>query len=134
MLVPCEEPKTYVDALAETVERLERGLWELACEGRHDAIAATLDPDFMGPHPTGLTWTRADALAAMPGLVIDVYALSAIRVIPVDVTSALMTYRLTLVGARDGQSLHQRFWCASLWSRRRGRWLNLYYQETAAEL
>ena len=134
MLVRCEEPVITVDALAEMVEKLERGLWELACEGRHDVIASMLDPDFLGPAPTGVTWTRADALAAMPGLVIDVYALSAIRVIPVDVTSALMTYRLTLVGARDGQPLHQRFWCASLWSQRSGRWRNLYYQETAVEL
>ena len=133
MLMQREEPAAWADGLAETVETLERGLWELACEGRHDAIAAKLDPDFMGPHPTGVTWTRADALAALPGLVIDVYALSAIRVIPVDVTSALMTYRLTLVGACDEKPLHQRFWCASLWSRRSGRWLNLYYQETACE-
>ena len=130
MLVQREGPVIEVDCLAETVEQLERSVWELACEGRHDDIAAMLDPDFLGPHPTGLTWTRADALAAMPGLVIDVYALSAIRVIPVDFTSALMTYRLTLVGACEGQPLYQSFWCASLWSTRNGRWLNLYYQET----
>ena len=131
MLALSEGQVVEVDGLARTVERLERDLWELACDGRHEAIAAKLDPDFLGPHPTGLKWTRADALAALPGLVIDVYALSAIRVIPVDVYSALMTYRLTLVGAFEEEPLHQRLWCASLWSRRSGEWLNLYYQETS---
>ena len=107
---------------------LETAVWQALVDGDAEADRDLLAEDFVGLYPTGFA-TRADHVSALvDGPSVRSFELSDARMLVVSDHAALLLYRATYERAAGREA--EAMYVSSLWSRRAGRWVNVFSQDT----
>lgn len=130
-------PISVPDAVAGTTgQRLideERASWGLAIKRDAAAYKAFHASDFFTVTGTGVADRISSEASAMDSHVrFDRCELSGFNVHFVADNAALVTYRVKATGLDHGKAFQLESYASSLWMKRSGEWLNVFYQATAA--
>jgi hypothetical protein len=107
---------------------MEARVWEALRTGDAAADVALLSPDFLGVYPSGFA-TRSDhAGELVDGPTVSEYSIHDARLLVVAEGHVMLSYRAMSRRAPDAEPEAQ--YISSLWSRREGRWLNVFSQDT----
>jgi hypothetical protein len=121
------------DAIGQHLMSAERASWELAIKRDAAAYKAFHAPDFFTVTGTGVMRRAPSEASAMDSQVrFDQCALSGFEVHFLAKNAALVTYHVNASGLDHGKSFHLDSYASSLWLKRDGRWLNVFYQATPA--
>jgi hypothetical protein len=111
----------------------ERASWNLAIQRNADAYRAFHATDFITVTGSGVVGRAASEASAMDAQVrFDQCALSGFEVRFVAQDAALVTYRVKAAGLDHGKAFRLDGYASSLWMKRNGGWLNVFYQATPA--
>jgi hypothetical protein len=58
--------------------------------------------------------------------------ISDIHTMWIDPNAAVVTYKWTGSGTYQGQPLPSPVWCSTVWSKRNGKWMAVFHQESPA--
>lgn len=109
---------------------LESAVWEALRLGDAEADRELLAPEFVGVYPSGFA-NRDDHVAQLAaGPTVAEYDLHDARLLALGDDHAVLSYRA--VSRRRTASEPETQYISSLWSRRGGRWLNVFSQDTPA--
>jgi hypothetical protein len=132
----CEATPTVASATVHgtTVQRLitkERASWDLAIKRDAGAYKAFHAPDFFTVTGTGVVNRAPSEASAMdPNVRFNQCKLSGFDVHFVAENAALITYRVKAAGFDHGKAFQLDSHASSLWMKRDGKWLNVFYQAT----
>jgi hypothetical protein len=121
------------NATAQHLMDEERASWDLAIARNAAAYRAFHAPDFFTLTETGVVQRAASEASAMDAQVrFDRCTLSAFDVHVVADDAMLVTYRVEAAGLNRGKVFRLDSYASSLWTKRDGKWLNVFYQATPA--
>lgn len=121
------------DRVAQRLIAEERASWDLAIRRNASAYRAFHAPDFVTVTGHGAVGKAASEESAMDAQVrFDRCALSGFDVRFVAPDAALVTYHVTAAGLDHGNAFRLDSYASSLWTKRKGAWLNVFYQATPA--
>ncbi|GFZ96731.1 nuclear transport factor 2 family protein [Dyella caseinilytica] len=128
---PTSAPDAVNDTTGQRLIVEERASWNLAIKRNAAAYRALHAPDFFTVDATGVV-DRADSEAsAMDSNVrFDQCKLSGFDVHFVAEAAALVTYHVKAAGLDHGKAFQLDSYVSSLWMKRDGKWLNVFYQAT----
>jgi hypothetical protein len=121
------------DAIGQQLIANEKASWDLAI--RHEAAAykALHAPDFMTVTGSGVVDKANSETSAMdPNVHFDQCDLSGFDIRYVAGNAALLTYHVKATGLDHGKPFQLESYASSLWMKRDGKWLNVFYQATPA--
>lgn len=120
-------------AVAQRLIAEERASWDLAIQRNAGAYRAFHAPDFITVGGSGVAGKAASEASAMDAQVrFDQCALSEFDVRFVAQNAALLTYHVEAAGLDHGKAFRLDSYASSLWMKRNGAWLNVFYQATPA--
>lgn len=120
-------------AVAQRLVAEERASWNLAIQRNAGAYRAFHAADFITVTGGGVVGKAASEASAMDAQVrFDRCALSGFDVRLVAPNAALVTYRVQAAGLDHGKAFRLDGYASSLWMKRNGAWLNVFYQATPA--
>jgi hypothetical protein len=129
-------PAVAVAANDSTAQRLiakERASWNLAIQRNAGAYRALHATDFITVTGGGVVGRAASEASAMDAQVrFDQCALSGFEVRFVAQNAALVTYRVKAAGLDHGKAFRLDSYASSLWMKRNGGWVNVFYQAAPA--
>jgi hypothetical protein len=73
-------------------------------------------------------------LADVTGTEVKDYALSDFKVVMLNESAAVVVYRAKVHAAVGGREIRSEVAVTSAWARRGGKWLNVFYRESAVEV
>jgi hypothetical protein len=113
----------------------ERETWELYRARDVAGLAAITAEDFRDIYPDGTLVTKAAYLADVPTVDVESYTLDRFHVIRVTETCVVLAYEARAKGRtpRAGE-IESEVAVTSLWARRDGRWVNVFYRENVLAL
>ncbi|MEY2496993.1 MAG: hypothetical protein QOD12_549 [Verrucomicrobiota bacterium] len=119
-------------ALKENLITLEKQSWEAWKNRNAEFFKEFLSDDHVEVGFYG-TADKKDVLAtvATPACVVQSYSLDPIKVTLLDASTALLTYYAAQDTSCHDKPLPSPVWFSSLYLKRRDRWLNVFYQQTA---
>jgi hypothetical protein len=119
--------------LKETLFALEKEGWEIIKKKDAAALKAYLSDDFQAIFVDGARVTKADFLKMLPDFNLVDYQLEADTELVVPTKDVgILLYRMTFtLGIKDAKPEKHTVYAASSYVLRDGKWLNVYYQETA---
>lgn len=119
--------------LHELVE-LESKVWDALRRGDAATDARLLAEDFLGVYPSGFA-DRSDHAAQLEnGPTVADFELHDARLMVLSETDVLLAYRAEWHRLRNGtRGDHETMYVSSLWSRRAGRWVNVFSQDSPAQ-
>lgn len=121
------------DAVAQRLIAEERASWNLAIQRNAGAYQAFHASDFITLTGSGVVGRVASENSAMDAQVrFDQCTLSEFEVRFVAPNAALVTYRVAAAGLDHGKAFRLDSYASSLWMKRKGAWLNVFYQATPA--
>ncbi|MEO7369224.1 MAG: nuclear transport factor 2 family protein [Ilumatobacteraceae bacterium] len=108
---------------------LEKQVWEALRRGDAAEDTRLLSEDFLGVYPSGFSDRSGHAAQLSNGPTVVDYGLSEARLLVVSDNDVMLAYRADWhgVGADDGPP--ESMYVSSLWSRRAGRWVNVFSQD-----
>jgi len=113
----------------------ERMSWELAIKRDATPYKALHAPDFFTVSQNGVTDRALSEASALDANVrFKQCSLSEFGVRVVAENAAIITYRVKAAGLDQGKAFQLDSYASSLWIKREGKWLNLFYQATPATL
>ena len=120
-------------AVAQRLVAQERASWNLAIQRNASAYVAFHAPDFITVTGDGVVGKAASEASAMDAQVrFDQCALSGFDVRFVAQNAVLVTYQVKAVGLDHDKAFRLDSYASSLWMKRNGAWLNVFYQATPA--
>lgn len=109
----------------------EQSSWDLAVKKEAAAYKALHAQDFITVSADGvMNRGRSEASALDAGVSFDHYALSGLHVTWMHKSVALITYRVVVSGTDHGKKFDADAYASSIWVKRQGQWLNVFYQAT----
>lgn len=126
-------PPASKDAIGEQLIAREKSSWDLAI--KHDAVAykALHASDFITVTDHGVVDKVSSEASAMdPNARFDQCDLSQFDVRFLADDTALVTYHVKAAGLDHGKAFQLESYASSLWMKRHGAWLNVFYQATPA--
>jgi ketosteroid isomerase-like protein len=75
--------------------------------------------------------SKAQVVKNVAGFTITDYAMEDIHFVPIDAGTGLVAYKLTEKGNSHGHEFTAQVYVSSVWTKRGGKWLCLFSQETA---
>jgi hypothetical protein len=131
--IPALSPVASNSAIAQHLMANERASWNLAIKRDATPYKALHAPDYFTLTPTGeMDRAQSEAFAMDAGVRFDECDLSAFVVHVVAKDAILLTYRVKAAGLDHGKAFRLDSYASSLWMRRQGEWLNVFYQATPA--
>jgi hypothetical protein len=119
------------DAIGQRLITNERMSWELAIKGEAASYKAFHASDFFTVSGTGVTNRALSETSAMdPNVHFDQCDLSGFDARFVAENAVLITYRVKAAGLDHGKAFQLDSYASSLWMKRNGKWLNVFYQST----
>lgn len=112
----------------ETLIDLERSVWDALQRGDASADSALLAADFLGVYPTGFAERGDHSGQLNNGPTIADYEIHSARSMHLSADHALLAYKAEY--RRPGTAQIESMYVSSLWSRRAGRWVNVFSQDT----
>lgn len=126
-------PDALNDAIGQRLIAEERASWDLAIKRNAAGYQAFHAPDFFTVSGTGVVDRISSEASAMDSNVrFDQCELSGFNVHFVADNAALVTYHVKATGLDHGKAFRLESYASSLWMKRNGKWLNVFYQATAA--
>lgn len=120
-------------SLEEMITMMERRAWEAVKARDAKAFSDLFAADGTMADSDGIITRDAFLNKTLPELVITDYALSNIKVMMIDKDAALITYTAASKGTFKGQAFPDTpSFTSSVWSKRNGKWVAVYHQETMA--
>jgi uncharacterized protein (TIGR02246 family) len=120
-------------SLEETISMMERRAWEAVKARDAKTFSNLFAADGTMADSDGVMTRDAFLNKTLPDLVITDYTLSDIKVMMIDKDSALITYTAMAKGTFKGQAVPDApSYTSSIWTKRNGKWLAVYHQETMA--
>jgi len=130
---PAPAPTAENGTIGQRLIAEERASWDLAIKRDAAAYKAFHAQDFFTVSGTGVVDRASSEASAMdPHVRFDQCELSGFDVHFVAPDAALVTYRVKAAGLDHGKAFQLDSYASSLWMKRNGRWLNVFYQATAA--
>jgi len=121
--------------VAQRLVAEERASWNLAIQRNAGAYRAFHAPDFITVTGGGVVGKAASEASAMDAQVrFDRCTLSGFDVRFAARNAALVTYHVTAAGLDHGKAFRLDAYASSLWMKRNGAWLNVFYQATPASM
>ena len=125
-------------AAAAKVERTlvanERRTWELYKNRDVKGLAELTADDYYDIYPTGEAVDKKRYLADVLETEVKGYELSDFKVIMLNEAAAIVVYRAKVHGATKEREVRSEVAVTSGWARRGGKWLNVFYRESAVEV
>ncbi|GLQ48842.1 DUF4440 domain-containing protein [Dyella flava] len=126
-------PATVNGAIGQRLMGEERASWNLAIQRNAVAYKAFHASDFFTVTGTGVVDRIPSEASAMDSQVrFDQCELSGFNVHFVAGDAALLTYHVKASGLDHGKAFTLESYASSLWMKRSGHWLNVFYQATPA--
>lgn len=120
-------------SLEETISMMERRAWEAVKARDAKTFSDLFAADGTMADSDGVMTRDAFLTQTLPQLVITDYTLSNIKVMMIDKDSALITYTAAAKGTFKGQVVPEALsYTSSIWTKRSGKWIAVYHQETMA--
>ncbi len=110
---------------------LETSVWDALQQGDPSADTDLLAADFLGVYPTGFSDRSDHAGQLGEGPTVAAYAILDPRCVQLSADHALLAYRAQY--RRPGSDATEEMYVSSVWSRRDGRWINVFSQDTPAD-
>ncbi len=107
---------------------LETSVWDALLQGDASGDADLLASDFLGVYPTGFADRSDHAGQLSEGPTVAAYAILDARSVQLSADHALLAYRAEY--RRPGADAAEEMYVSSVWSRRDGRWINVFSQDT----
>jgi hypothetical protein len=124
---------TLRDVIEPRLIAKERMSWQLAINRDATSYKALHAPDFFTLSGTGITDRALSESSALDSNVhFDQCNLSGFSVRFVGENAALITYHVKAAGLDHGKAFQLDSYASSLWMKRDGKWLNVFYQATPA--
>ena len=117
---PSSPPATGADPIAN-----EKIVWDLFNARNFDGFASLLAPEFKEVEDTGVYDKAGSVKALQESMDASQFVLSDWKALPFDNDAKLVTYTVTMKGAKPMKSYH-----TSIWISRDGKWLGVYHQGT----
>jgi hypothetical protein len=126
-------PDTANDAIGQRLIAEERASWDLAIKRNATAYKGFHAPDFFTVTSKGVVERIPSEASAMDSHVrFDQCDLSGFNVHFVADNAVLVTYHVKAAGLDHGKAFKLESYASSLWMKRDGTWLNVFYQATPA--
>jgi hypothetical protein len=123
---------TAIDGnLKETVLALEKRIWEAHSKQDVAVFKNLLADDFTGTDMFGRPYDKAGTLDYVAKFRVIEYAMTGIKVIPLNATSAIVSYQIDYkVRPTNGQEVESATRRATAaWAQRKGRWWYVYFED-----
>jgi uncharacterized protein (TIGR02246 family) len=121
------------ESLQEAITAMERRAWEAVKARDAKAFSDLFAADGTMADAGGIN-SRDTFLQTLSDLIISEYSLSDIKVMMIDKDSALITYKADVKGSFKGQAFPPNpNYVSSIWTKRGGKWMAVYHQETMAQ-
>ncbi|GLQ94412.1 nuclear transport factor 2 family protein [Dyella acidisoli] len=128
---PTTAPTAINNTIGQRLIAEERASWDLAIKGNAASYTAFHAPDFFTVTGTGVVDRTHSETSAMDANVrFDQCELSGFDVRFVAENAALVTYHVRAAGLDHGKAFKLDSYASSLWMKRDGKWLNVFYQAT----
>lgn len=124
-------PASPKAALAQQLVAKEKEGWRLYKQKDAAALTAMTSEDFADLYSDGGVVDKARWLADMKGVNVERSELGSFHVFDLSDDVVLMSYTGEAWGTSGGQQVHNKAAVTSVWARRGGKWLNVFYGETA---
>jgi hypothetical protein len=111
---------------------MEKRTWELWKDGDKCSFAALLADGFVNVDAQGFS-TKSENIEEFDHFSSQEYRLSDFNVRCERADVAMILYKGYLKGRYKGESFEENLYVSSEWVRFGGKWLNVFYHETAAE-
>ncbi len=108
----------------------ESAVWDALVQGNQHADSAALADSFLGVYSDGFSGKTEHVQQLANGPVVQTYALSGMRVLPVGGNHALLAYRADF--DRGGPEGPEAMYVSSIWQRTDDGWINIFSQDTPA--
>jgi hypothetical protein len=119
----------------EEFVRLETAVWQALVDGDAEMDAALLTDDFLGVYPSGFAGRDDHVRQLADGPTVASFELSEARLLVISDDAMMLSYRADshpVAGTAHPEPAAM--YISSLWCRRDGRWLNLFSQDTPAQV
>ena len=120
------------ERLLAELTALERASWEAALKDDKDFFRTYMAPEFKGLFADGTVAGREDFLRNMDDFHLVKYSMGDVSLLRINEHAVMVLYRAGFEGVHKGKKLSQSgVESSSLYVRRDGKWLEIFYQETA---
>jgi hypothetical protein len=121
------------ERLLAELTALERASWEAALKDDKDFFRTYMAPEFKGFFADGTVAGREDFLRNMDDFHLVKYSMGEVSLLRINEHAVMVLYRAGFEGVHKGKTLSTSgVESSSLYVRRDGKWLEIFYQETAA--
>ena len=108
----------------------EKAIWEGFKTGDQKPFSMIAD-DSMSADPMGV-WTKAQMMQMMSDMKVTDYTIADQKAQMVDHDTYILHYSCSATGTYKGQPMpNMKSHCSSVWTKRGGKWVGVYHQETA---
>jgi hypothetical protein len=76
--------------------------------------------------------SKADVLKNVAGFKLAEYSMEDVKFVPISSKSGLITYKISEKGVSHGKEFGVQSWISSIWTKRGGKWMCQFSQETGA--
>lgn len=129
--VPAIGQATSQAAIGQQLIASEKSSWDLAIKHEAAAYKALHAPDFITLTDHGVVdKVRSETSAMDPNVHFDDCRLSGFDVRFSADNTALITYHVKAAGLDHGKPFQLESYASSVWMKRQGAWLNVFYQAT----
>ncbi|HEX3281238.1 MAG TPA: nuclear transport factor 2 family protein [Pyrinomonadaceae bacterium] len=104
----------------------EKLIWDLLKGGQNDAFGNLIATDAIEVEPNGV-WDKAGIIKSIEGADFSKSTISDFKTLNIDSDAALVTYLVTMPGAKPPQERH-----TTIWALRDGKWLAVFHHGTPA--
>jgi hypothetical protein len=118
-------------ALAREMIEKERASWAFARKKDAVSYAALLGEDFVSISENGVQ-DKAYNVNDLKNLTIDQLAFDDFKAHLIGNDMVLLSYKVSATGAYTGKPYASSNYVGSVWTKRKGKWLNIFFQETEA--
>ena len=132
---PAAAPKPAANPARAAAEKTlianEHAINEAVSKGDKAALLALVAPEGVAANANGFIPAKLFA-EAIPQIKITKWEVTNPQVIWIDPASAIVTYTFVGEGTFQGRPLPPKAICSTVWTKKSGKWLALFHQETAA--
>ena len=121
------------DITIEAFIELETNVWDALRRGDADEDTRLLAEDFLGVYPSGFADRSTHAGQLADGPTVAEFELHDARLMVLSDNDVLLSYRAEWHRLAAGErGPRESMYVSSLWSRREGRWVNVFSQDSPA--
>ena len=127
---PGQAPSKDTEILA-TLTQLEKDSWEATKQRNGEFFRTYMAPEFIGFFADGTSANRAAFISNLDDFQLSSYTMGKVSLLRINDDAVMILYRLGYEGMHKGKKLKlSGIESSSLYTRREGKWLEIFYQET----